>query len=177
VLAREFAGTHRPFSTPWVSLVLGRRGIELAEAAFGCAPPEDLCLSNDGEGQQLSGVATEARSETAQSAGHTQSRQAAVDAYGQQWAHFLQTQFAPHFAQATRRHRVQQICFAGSVAETNWRMLQEVLLEPGSEVLQALPKSGLAVDSASSKSRRGRRSGPSASSKGEASSSDAAALR
>ncbi|CAE8675906.1 unnamed protein product, partial [Polarella glacialis] len=50
VLAREFAGTHRPFSTPWVSLVLGRRGIELAEAAFGCAPPEDLCLSNDGEG-------------------------------------------------------------------------------------------------------------------------------
>eukprot|EP00434_Breviolum_minutum_P018410 symbB.v1.2.016243.t1/scaffold1233.1/size237523/5 len=110
VMLKEFANMGRPWSMPWVSLVLGRRGMELAEAAFGCPPPEQ---SDDGEGIN-----------------NASERVAASQAYAQQWQHFLQTQFAPQFCSGVRRHQVERICFAGMVAATNWPSLQEALVNP-----------------------------------------------
>ncbi|CAK9046144.1 unnamed protein product [Durusdinium trenchii] len=81
VMRKEFANMGRPWSFPWVSLVLGRRGMELAEAAFGCPPPERG--DDGGAGPVL----------------NTEVRKASSEAYAQQsppqsngWAHFLQTQ-------------------------------------------------------------------------------------
>ena len=67
-MAQPFANVvDHPFRMPWVSLVLGRRGIELAEAVHGCAAPSPSTCA----------AAT---------------REPAVRAYGEQWLHFIHTQ-------------------------------------------------------------------------------------
>lgn len=140
VMEREFAGTHRPWSMPWVSLVLGRRGIELAEAAFDCPAPSGSSITG-GEGPSSSSMAA--------------LRAPAVRAYGEQWLHFLQTQFVPQFTAATRRHRVDKICFAGRVGEENWETLREVLLEPDTNLLRASSAGGSEAPQPKAKSSRG----------------------
>lgn len=121
VMVREFAGMGRPWNMPWVSLVLGRRGMELAEAAFGCQPPKPLEEEAD-EGRQVA-PANDAE------------RKPASTAYANQWLHFLNTQFLPQCCTGSRRHRADHICFGGLVAETNWASLQEVIVGPDSCVL------------------------------------------
>ncbi|CAE7890243.1 unnamed protein product, partial [Symbiodinium sp. KB8] len=118
VMVREFAGMGRPWNMPWVSLVLGRRGMELAEAAFGCQPPKPLEEEAD-EGRQVA-PANDAE------------RKPASTAYANQWLHFLNTQFLPQCCTGSRRHRADHICFGGLVAETNWASLQEVIVGPDS---------------------------------------------
>eukprot|EP00931_Biecheleriopsis_adriatica_P091071 TRINITY_DN64978_c0_g1_i1.p1 TRINITY_DN64978_c0_g1~~TRINITY_DN64978_c0_g1_i1.p1 ORF type:complete len:429 (-),score=66.02 TRINITY_DN64978_c0_g1_i1:30-1226(-) len=121
VLAEPFANVvFDPWRRPWVSLVLGRRGMELAEAAHGCPvlKPE---LGSESIAEALQNI----------------QRHAAVQAYGEQWLHFLHTQFLPQFALTSRRHPVQTICFAGGVFEHNWPLLRQVLLKPGSNELAA----------------------------------------
>lgn len=122
VMSRPFANiVSMPWRMPWVSLVLGRRGMELAEAAHGCpAPglPEQMASS----GADLAG-----------------DREPAVRAYGEQWLHFLHTQFIPQFCGVGRPHPVQSICFAGGVAELNWPLFRDVLVEPGSGELHGWP--------------------------------------
>lgn len=110
VLDLEFAGTRKPWKTPWVSLVLGRRGMELAEAAFGCPQPSESAI--------------EPR------------RDAAIRAYGEQWLHFLHTQFLPQFVSPTRQHRVQCLYFSGGLIETNWPMLECILTDPATRTLR-----------------------------------------
>eukprot|EP00439_Symbiodinium_sp_Y106_P031896 s1551_g3.t2 len=118
VMVREFAGMGRPWNMPWVSLVLGRRGMELAEAAFGCRPPQPFEEETDG-GRQIA-PANDAE------------RKPASTAYANQWLHFLNNQFLPQCCSGSRRHRADHICFGGLVAETNWASLQEVIVGPDS---------------------------------------------
>lgn len=136
VLAREFAGMKRPWRTPWVSLVLGRRGMELAEAAHGC--PEPSSGADDAEEHEK--------------------RWPAVRAYGQQWLHFLHTTFLRQFAVGSRRHRVEHICFSGGVAETNWHMLKRALSDEGTG---ALLETSAAADPAPGRKHASKRSAPS----------------
>eukprot|EP00928_Gymnodinium_smaydae_P079664 TRINITY_DN63531_c0_g1_i1.p1 TRINITY_DN63531_c0_g1~~TRINITY_DN63531_c0_g1_i1.p1 ORF type:complete len:441 (-),score=71.83 TRINITY_DN63531_c0_g1_i1:218-1540(-) len=112
VMERDFANMSKPWRTPWVSLVLGRRGIELAEAVHRCSPP-----LLDGQGEQ-DGAAEKAAE-----------REPAARAFASQWLHFLHTQFIPQFVAGSRRHVVERICFAGGVAEHNWDMFHEVLID------------------------------------------------
>lgn len=121
VMARDFANMAKPWRMPWVSLVLGRRGMELAEAAFGCPAPDNVA-----EIQRLD------------TGGTADPREAAVDAYGAQWLHFLHTQFVPQFCSGTRRHPVHRLCFAGGVTESNWPLLERALLDPDTGALRPL---------------------------------------
>ncbi|CAK0877237.1 unnamed protein product, partial [Prorocentrum cordatum] len=128
VMAQPFANiVDHPFRMPWVSLVLGRRGIELAEAAHGCpAPPPGGGAACDAAG-----------------------REPAVRAYGEQWLHFLHTQVAPQFNGDPRPAAsippicwvsgpVRSVCFAGGIAAQNWATLGDVLVEPCGRGLRAL---------------------------------------
>eukprot|EP00931_Biecheleriopsis_adriatica_P102377 TRINITY_DN77357_c0_g1_i1.p1 TRINITY_DN77357_c0_g1~~TRINITY_DN77357_c0_g1_i1.p1 ORF type:complete len:451 (+),score=90.88 TRINITY_DN77357_c0_g1_i1:85-1437(+) len=139
VKSLEFAGEERPWSTPWVSLVLGRRGAELAEASFGCPPPPDPDGVADG------GLLA-----------NFDARKPAAAAFGQQWAHFLQTQFLPHFTSGGRRHKVERICFAGQVAAANWPALCEATVASDSDVLLTGQISAGGESNASASSKRGR---------------------
>ncbi|CAE7200976.1 unnamed protein product [Symbiodinium natans] len=143
VMLREFAGMARPWNMPWVSLVLGRRGMELAEAAFGCHPPQHLQAEKDDGGSQLPPC-------------DDVERRPASAAYAQQWLHFLNTQFLPQCCSGTRRHRAEQVCFGGLVAETNWVSLQEAIVGPDSCVAP-LPIAGPAQVPAAS-AKRGKAS-------------------
>ena len=116
VRARDFAGEGKPWSTPWTSLVLGARGMELAEAAFQCASPPTGASAEASTGAE---------------------RAPAVEAFGQQWLHFLHTLFLPQFR--NRLHGVRYLCFCGGVVDTNWPLLQQTLLQPGTALLQPLP--------------------------------------
>ncbi|CAL1145111.1 unnamed protein product [Cladocopium goreaui] len=131
VMLKEFATMARPWSMPWVSLVLGRRGMELAEAAFGCPPPEH----SDEDGAGVSNALV---------------RVAASQAYAKQWQHFIHTQFVPQFC-SVRRHQVRRICFAGAVATSNWPSMQEVLVSPSGELV--CPEG---VEDTASTKKRGR---------------------
>ncbi|CAK9046145.1 unnamed protein product [Durusdinium trenchii] len=133
VMRKEFANMGRPWSFPWVSLVLGRRGMELAEAAFGCPPPERG--DDGGAGPVL----------------NTEVRKASSEAYAQQWAHFLQTQFTPQFCTGSRRHQVDRICFAGMVAESNWSSMQQAFVSESSEL--SFPDTGPQEEETSKKRR------------------------
>ncbi|CAJ1368206.1 unnamed protein product [Effrenium voratum] len=141
VMSKEFAGMARPWNMSWVSLVLGRRGMELAEAAYGCPPPE-----RDEDEGRLS---------------NADARKAATGAYAQQWAHFLQTQFVPQFCSASRRYKAERICFAGLVAETNWAAMSEALVCPSSNEL-VLPSAPAEVDSGYKRGRSKKAAAPTA---------------
>eukprot|EP00928_Gymnodinium_smaydae_P032458 TRINITY_DN23501_c0_g1_i1.p1 TRINITY_DN23501_c0_g1~~TRINITY_DN23501_c0_g1_i1.p1 ORF type:complete len:177 (-),score=7.04 TRINITY_DN23501_c0_g1_i1:238-732(-) len=118
-MAKSFANViHDPWRRPWTSLVLGRRGMELAEAVHGCL--------HFHPGREEAEV-IQAR--------ESHQHQLAVCAFGEQWLHFLHTQFLPQFASGTRRHPVQCICFAGGVVHHNWSGLRSVLLKPDSNEL------------------------------------------
>jgi len=113
VLTSEFANSSTPWRHPWVSLVLGRRGMELAEAAHAC-----LALGLDAD--PIEGEEAE------------DSRGPAVRAFGRQWLHFLRTALVPQFcANPRRRDPTKMLCFAGGVAARNWPLLREVLVEAG----------------------------------------------
>mmetsp|Transcript_58093 Transcript_58093/g.189156 ORF Transcript_58093/g.189156 Transcript_58093/m.189156 type:complete len:445 (+) Transcript_58093:71-1405(+) len=130
VKAMPFANmVNKPWRMPWVSLVLGRRGMEMAEAAFECPEP---------------------------TADNDEVRLPAVRAYGEQWLHFLHTQLVPQMCTGTRRHTIERLCFAGGVAERNWPALRETMVEANSDML--LPASAVADDDASAagSSKRGR---------------------
>mmetsp|Transcript_51933 Transcript_51933/g.110366 ORF Transcript_51933/g.110366 Transcript_51933/m.110366 type:complete len:450 (-) Transcript_51933:441-1790(-) len=132
VKAKPFANMlNRPWRMPWTSLVLGRRGMEMAEAAFQCPEPTD---DND------------------------EVRLPAARAYSEQWLHFLHTQFVPQFCPPTRRHTVERICFAGGVAERNWAVMREVLVEPETDLLVST-SAGDAGDKANG-AKRGRAAQP-----------------
>ncbi|CAJ1391978.1 unnamed protein product [Effrenium voratum] len=141
VMSKEFAGMARPWNMSWVSLVLGRRGMELAEAAYGCPPPE-----RDEDEGRLS---------------NADARKAATGAYAQQWAHFLQTQFVPQFCSASRRYKAERICFAGLVAETNWAAMSEALVCPSSNEL-VLPSAPAEADSGYKRGRSKKAAAPTA---------------
>ncbi|CAE7313580.1 EMB2654 [Symbiodinium sp. CCMP2592] len=150
VMVREFAGMGRPWNMPWVSLVLGRRGMELAEAAFGCQPPQPFEEETD-EGRQAAPA-------------NDAARKPASTAYANQWLHFLNTQFLPQCCSGSRRHRADHICFGGLVAETNWASLQEVIVGPDSCVL---PLPG-ATEVPAGNAKRGRTSKTAAAAKSQA---------
>lgn len=118
VLREEFAGLRSPWKMPWVSLVLGSRGLRLAQAAARCPAPTAALLA---------GGAGEAPAE------------AAVRVYARQWLHFLRSELLPEFTADTRgAARVRQLCFAGGIIEHNWPVLKEELLEDGSNTLRQL---------------------------------------
>jgi len=137
VLAQEFAGSKRPWRTPWTSLVLGRRGMELAEAAHNCPEPAGNAYSSTCDHVATDGAEAAARGGVADD---EVLRSSAVRAYGEQWHHFLHTKFLPSFQSAGRRHRVDKVCFAGGIAEINWPTISEVLLDPDSCALRPLPE-------------------------------------
>lgn len=115
VMTKSFANmVFDPWKMPWVSLVLGRRGMELAEAAHGCPAPSHNRPASNAEAVLAECI-----------------REPAVRAYGEQWLHFLHTEFIPQFTGTDRRHLVKNMCFAGGVAEANWPILSQVLVEPG----------------------------------------------
>jgi len=145
VMAREFAGSSKPWRTPWVSLVLGRRGMELAEAVHGCPEPGEVDCCNPEQHDAMVGG---------------DPRELAVKAYGQQWLHFLHTQFLPHFTSGKRRHRVERLCFSGGIAEVNGPALRQVLLEDGADALRSLsPVAATSVvGAASERPKRGKAS-------------------
>lgn len=135
VMAQEFATMARPWRMPWTSLVLGRRGMELAEAAHNCPAPDDP------------GASVEAR-------------EPAVRAYAEQWLHFMHTQFVPQLVLGTRRHPVQKVCFAGGLVERNWPLFSEVLLEADSDHLRAPTETpGVGERSGSKRGRAAAKSG------------------
>eukprot|EP00929_Paragymnodinium_shiwhaense_P109112 TRINITY_DN7547_c0_g1_i1.p1 TRINITY_DN7547_c0_g1~~TRINITY_DN7547_c0_g1_i1.p1 ORF type:complete len:478 (-),score=98.83 TRINITY_DN7547_c0_g1_i1:660-2006(-) len=127
VMAKEFANMARPWHMPWTSLVLGRRGIELAEAVHGLPPPPE----DEAAAAEESGAMVDRRA-------------VATQAYGEQWRHFLNTQFVPQFCAGSRRHPVQQLCLAGGIADRNWAILREVLVEPGTNLLMPMPEEAVA---------------------------------
>lgn len=134
VMSREFAGESKPWRMPWVSLVLGRRGMELAEAVHGCPEPNAVTAAEDSKALDTDCDA-EAKDESCDL------RATAVRAYAEQWLHFLHTLFIPQFSGGTRRHRVERICFSGGVAEVNGDMLREALVQDASGLLRPLPAS------------------------------------
>eukprot|EP00927_Polykrikos_kofoidii_P065674 TRINITY_DN61403_c0_g1_i1.p1 TRINITY_DN61403_c0_g1~~TRINITY_DN61403_c0_g1_i1.p1 ORF type:complete len:493 (-),score=68.38 TRINITY_DN61403_c0_g1_i1:58-1536(-) len=175
VMARDFANMSQPWSMPWVSLVLGRRGMELAEASHGCPEPtgsfDDVnevsvaleadaspIEATDGESSSRCEsaidrtVALEKQCDEPLFAASVDPRAPAVLAFGEQWLHFLHTQFVPQFT-GKRRHPVKCLCFAGGVAELNWPLLSDVLTERSSCLLRPPPVS---VATETSTGKRGR---------------------
>lgn len=128
LMAKSFANMAKPWRMPWTSLVLGRRGMELAEAAHDCPEPPKPTQEEQGEGDDAAGDGSNVDA----------ARAPAVRAFGEQWLHFMHTQFIPQMCTSTRRHPVERVCFAGGVAERNWPALKEVLLEPESSTLRPL---------------------------------------
>ncbi|KAJ1629076.1 hypothetical protein T492DRAFT_1013508 [Pavlovales sp. CCMP2436] len=127
VMAREFAGSAKPWRDPYTSLVLGRRGIELAEAAFGVGAPRGCLgayLGFKGKKEDLT-----------QPPPTAEARQAAVSAFGAQWLHFMHAAFLPRFtAPSTHgpRHRLASVCFSGGVMERNSPALYDALVDTSS---------------------------------------------
>jgi hypothetical protein len=110
VMAQDFVGSTDPFSTPWVSLWLGRRGLEVAEAVHGA--------------------------DVTEGADHTR----AVQDFSSQWLHFLHTEFLPEYAARVDRSstshkqchdRVDKIVFSGAIVGHNWLDMKGVLCPDG----------------------------------------------
>lgn len=111
IMGKEFAGTPDPWRRPWVSLVLGSRGLELAKAIFECSGAPRSSVPN---GEQP----TEA-SDTYPSG---------LRAYASQWSHFVHAVFLPAFMSFGEKLRPQRVCFAGGIVEHNWPVLREELM-------------------------------------------------
>lgn len=118
VLSSDFAGVSWPWRTPWVSLVLGSRGLELAEAAARCAEPVEALRAAGAEEAPT---------------------RAAARVFARQWLHFLRVELLPEFASAGRgAARVRRLCFAGGITEHHWPELAEELVDARSGALRYL---------------------------------------
>ena len=102
-MAQPFAGQENPFETPWTSLWLGRRGLEVSEAVHGAGVGDGEASDAERERHRL-----------------------AVADFAEQWLDFLQSRFLPEFCE-----RIDRIVFSGAIANRNFAEMSRVICPGG----------------------------------------------